>query len=373
MIKVDFKTRKEKREYDNEEREVTYLVINGISDKSSFYSDDKIPYTYSHFYNDKVIDILKKQSFSEIGKTFTNIGFGLDVEWWDNWIDVDVYCNQYDEIKPPCIKLNLQIQEWEHWAKPWSISSVAKQFEVNVKKCRDVKIKYWQEDDESILNGFGVEYYPENMDSIIEDELSVILETVKDIVDKTNQNLLTSIDSEAVLTFFQFPDEIKTACKQYLVYFTQFISDMGIEVDTELKEELNHTLFKVVPKDKTESLDKIREALNIYLTAPSNKDFQVQLANQTDIAAKQWEANYYHLKSQLSLAQSLLQAKDATIEMLQIANYQYKQLLESHSAKKELEKEEVIKGIVTVKKYEGKGFTIDFAEIFRRLKRKIKK
>lgn len=364
MIKVDFKTRKEKSDYDNEERDVTYLVINGISDRSSFYSNDKVPYEYSHFYKPKVIEILKKHSFSEIGRTFTNVGFGLDV---------DVYCNPYYKIKPPCIKLNLQIQEWEHWAKPWSISSLAKQFEVNVKEFEEVNIQYFQDDEESILNGFGVEYYPGSIDSIIDQELSKILSIVKSIVEKTNENLLTSIDSEAVLTYFQFPNEIKTACKQYLIYFTQFIADMGIEVDTELKEELNHTLFKIVPKDKAESLNRIREALSIYLNAPSNKDFQIQLANQTDIAVKQWEANYFHLKSQLSLAHSLLQAKAATIEMLQLSNYQYRQQLESHTAKKESEKEEIIRGIVAVKKYEGKGFTIDFAEIFRRLKRKIKK
>ncbi len=50
--------------------------------------------------------------------------------------------------------------------------------------------------------------------------------------------------------------------KQYLIYFTQFLADMGILADTELKEEVNHTLFKIIPKDKDESLDRVREALN---------------------------------------------------------------------------------------------------------------
>lgn len=224
-----------------------------------------------------------------------------------------------------------------------------------------------------MLNGFGITYYPKNGDETIGKELNKILGILEVIVDETKKDLLTSMDTESVITYFQFPEEIKTACIQYLVYFTQFIADMGINVDTELKEELNHTLFKIVPKDKEESLDKIREALNIYLNAPSDNAFQIQIANQNDIAVKQWESNYYHLKSQLSLATSIIQAKDAAIESLQLSNYQYKQLLESHTAKKESEKEEIIKGVVAVKKYEGKGFTIDFAEIFRRLKRTIKK
>ncbi len=253
------------------------------------------------------------------------------------------------------------------------MSSVAKQFGMNVNDLANENIKYWQVDDETMLNGFGVEYFPSDDESIIDTELSNILRIIATLTDKTNKELLTAIDSEAVLTYFQFPDEIKTACKQYLLYFTQFIADMGIVVDSEIKEELNHTLFKIVPKNKEESLDRIRETLHIYLNAPNDKNFQVQAANQNDIAVRQWEANIYHLKSQLSLATSIIQAKESTIEMLQLSNYQYKQLLESHSAKKESDNEEIIEGIVTVGKYEGKGFSIDFAEILRRLMRTIKK
>ncbi len=141
---------------------------------------------------------------------------------------------------------------------------------------------------------------------------------------ETKIAVFTSLDSEAVLTYFQFPEEMKTACKQYLLYFSQFLADIGISAKTELKEELNHTLFKVILVDKNESLDKIREALNIYLNAPAENDIQTQISNQKDIAVQQWEANIYHLKSQLVLAQSVIQAKNATIETLQLSNYQYK-------------------------------------------------
>jgi len=240
-------------------------------------------------------------------------------------------------------------------------------------KIKDKKIKYWQDDPDSILSGFGIEYFPSNDTSTIESELPYLLNILENTVGKTNKNLLLSIDSESVLTYFQFPDEVKTACKQYLVYFTQFIADMGIIVDTELKEELNHTLFKIIPKDKKESLEKIREALKIYLNSPNEKNFEIQLSTQTDIAFKQWEANFYHLKSQLSLTSSIIQAKDVTVEMLKISNYQYKQLLESHTAKKESDKKEIVKGIFAIKDYEGKGFSINLPKIFRRLKRTIKK
>ena len=192
------------------------------------------------------------------------------------------------------------------------------------------------------------------------------------MIDITNNNLIASVDKEAVLTYFQFPENIKTACKQYLIYFTQFIADLGINVDTEIKEELSHTLFKVTPQNIDEGLEKIRDALNVYLNAPGSKDFQISVVDYNDISVKQWEANIYHLKSQLALANSIHQANQATIQSLELSNYQYRQLLESRELKHESSKEEdIIKGIVAVKKYEGKGFSIDFGEMLEKIKTKI--
>lgn len=369
MITVEIKSKQEK----NEEGAITdseFLVINGIPDEESYFGKGKVK--YACFSNDEVITILQDNTFNEVGKNFTMISYATELEYWKDYVEIDIICSEYFDVKIPCIKIRLQFDNWEQWTKPWSMSSVAKQFEINIEELSKGKIKYWQDDDDSILNGFGFEYFPSNDLLNIGTEVSYLLHVLKSVVNATNKNLLTSLESESVLTYFQFPEEIKTACKQYLIYFTQFIADMGILVDTELKEELNHTLFKIIPKDKDESLDRIREVLNIYLNAPNERNFQIEISNQTDIAVKQWEANFYHLKSQLSLATSIIQAKDTTIEMLQLSNYQYRQLLESHNTKKGNEKEDIIKGIVEVKKYEGKVFNINFAEIFRRLKRSIK-
>lgn len=191
-------------------------------------------------------------------------------------------------------------------------------------------------------------------------------------IKETVESLLISSNKDTLSTYFHFPQESKTACIQYLVYFAQFLADLGISVDAEIKEEINQTLFKVSPHNKNQSLEQIREALEIYLKIPGEQTFELEISSQTDIAARQFESNVYHLKSQLLLAQSVIQAKDATIEMLQLSNYQYKQHLEIH-ADKELEKEDVIKGIVAVKKYEGKGFSINLPEILRRLRRKFTK
>jgi len=364
MLKVELGNKKSKTKD-------KYVIVNDVEDLDSTYSDIHYPSVF--LYNDDVIDILIGHSFREVGEHFTKLHFSYDYDWWDSSVSIEIICNKSLNDNFPALRIDLQLQDWEHWAKPWSMASVAKQLEINVKHLKNNQVIYWQDDEDSMLNGFGIEYFPESELSTIDIELDKVLTLVESLALQTNQDLLASIDTNAVVTFFQFPEEAKTACKQYLIYFAQFLADLGIQADTEIKEELSHTLFKVIPTDKNESLEQIRQALDLYLNAPSDSSLSTQTANQSDISIRQWEANIFHLKSQLALATSIIQAKETTIEMLQLSNYQYKQLLETSKSNKDENKEDVIKGIVTVDKYEGKGFTINIAELLRRLKRTIGK
>jgi hypothetical protein len=333
-----------------------------LEEKESFKKFDIL---HQHTF-DEARDIVKKSKDNFIIAYF-------EVDWWEDNLSVCVFLDKLRDYVTPSIEFSMQFQDWEDWNKPWSMSSFANEFEQNIKKLNDKQFKYYQEDQESMLNGFGVNYYPSDGSLKIKLEIDYAFTVIDRLLVETNKSLVQTLNDEVVFTYFQFPEEVKNACKQYLVYFAQFMADLGIIIDTELKEELNYTLFKVVPTNKEESLDKIKEALNIYLNAPNDNNFHIQASNQTDIAVRQWEANVFHLKSQLSLAGSIIQAKDATIEMLQLSNYQHRQLLESPNFRKEHDKEDVIKGVLSVGKFESKGVTINFAEIFRRLKRIIKK
>lgn len=368
MLNIEFKP-KEKEEKDS--RDEFYIVVNGIPDKDSYYSE--YIYKSAGFYDDEVVEILLAHSFGEIGKHFTQIGFNLERDWWDDWLDFDVYCNKYFEERFPRIRVNLRV-ETEHWAKPWSLVEFSKALAKTVDTYNNPNISYFQEDEEFVGNGFGVEFLIEDTSSIIKSHIDECVNILKDVIDKTNNYLIANIDKESLTTYFQFPESVKTACNQYLVYFAQFVADIGIEVDTELKQVSNSTtLFKITPLNKEEALTNIKEALSIYLQAPSMNDFEIQTANFNDIAVSQWQANIFHLKSQLAISRTLLQAKDALIENLQLSNYQYRQIVEQKTQIKPADKdEELIKDIVTVKKFDGKGFSVNFPEILRRLKRVFK-
>jgi len=66
------------------------------------------------------------------------------------------------------------------------------------------------------------------------------------------------------------------------------------------------------------------------------------------------------------LANATIQAKDAAIEYLKMSNYQLKSLADSSQAKDE---EDLVPGIISIKKIEGNGFSVNAPEILRQLKR----
>lgn len=223
--------------------------------------------------------------------------------------------------------------------------------------------------------------YEKDFTKTIGEHLIDAMEATKKIISIANNRLAENFKyhnsdtwgNSAIEILFDFPEHLKIPCKQYLLYFSQFLSDIGIEASTQITEEAQKTLFQILPNDKNEAMHKIKEALEVYLNTPSILNFENEIMqSSTDIAAQQWMANVMHLKSQLILSQSIIQAKDVTIEALELNNYRYKQMLISQEKTNE-KQEKILKGIVTIDEYKGKGFSINLAEILRMLKRKFGK
>ncbi|MEJ7680425.1 MAG: hypothetical protein WKG06_21745 [Segetibacter sp.] len=126
-------------------------------------------------YNEKIIELLLNHSFKEVGESLVQWNYFKEIEWWENYLDIDIYCAKQYDYKFPKIRITLQLKEWEYWAKPWSMSSLAKELEENVIELNNAKLEYWQEDEQSMLNGFGVEYFPDNIDFIIKPEVEHVL------------------------------------------------------------------------------------------------------------------------------------------------------------------------------------------------------
>lgn len=186
--------------------------------------------------------------------------------------------------------------------------------------------------------------------------------------------LHTNLRHGSVVSYFRFPEQVRVPCEQYLLYFTQFLRDVGVKADAELRSEAGRVLFSVTPEDGEQALDAIRRALDVYLELPAARQMQIiEIADAIEV--QRLAANIQHLRGQLMLASAALQLKEATIEQQQITIHHQAALLSGSVMQDGLirtetggEREEIFGGTVAITKLEGKGFEVNLPEIFRRVR-----
>jgi hypothetical protein len=210
----------------------------------------------------------------------------------------------------------------------------------------------------------------------IGDQITRCSEILREIHQDAEKSLSSKLRADSVVMYFDFPGQVRIACEQYLLYFVQFLHELGIDAAAELKHDPGGILFAVTPATAQDALDKVRLALEIYLRLPSGS---IKDASTTDgIEIQRLAANIHHLKGQLALASAIIQTKDATIETQRITIEHQLRLssgeivLDSLKVSNEppgaTDKEEIVDGIFSITKYQGKGFELNLAEIVRRLK-----
>lgn len=224
----------------------------------------------------------------------------------------------------------------------------------------------------------AISFIVKDTDNIIDAEVYEHKATLNHLHELTKASLLAKLHSESIVMQFDFPEEVRVPCEQYLLYFSQFLRDLGVETETALTHEAGQVLFTVTPADKEQALDNIRAALDTYLHLPSNP---VSESINESIAVQRLESNIFRLRGDLKLAAAEIQAKNATIQAHELTISIQKRLLSGEiiidSLKdvtpKPKDKEEMLGGTFAIKKYEGKGFDLDLPKIFRHFKQLFKK
>ena len=181
----------------------------------------------------------------------------------------------------------------------------------------------------------------------------------------------SSSESVSLTVPFDFEEPIKIMCQQYLLYFGQFLSDLGISAQTALThKKAGEVLFTVTPTDRNQALDRIKRALDIYLGLASSNFTE---SNSDSIEVQRLESTIYRLRSDLKLAAAELQLKDATLRTQEVAlrliNGEILTNSVSDESSKPDEKEDVIPGVLALSTYKEKGLEINLGELFRKLKK----
>lgn len=181
----------------------------------------------------------------------------------------------------------------------------------------------------------------------------------------TVESLMSKLRQESVVMHFDFPEEFKVPCEQYLLYFVQFLKDLGVGATAELRHEAEKVLFAVTPKDKETALDKIRAALETYLQLPSALSADA-VPLEYEIAVQRLAANIDHLKGQVRLNHAELRLANATIQTQQVTIERLLRPIEE-------DREQLLGGTVALTKFKWKGVEFNLPEILRRLRRMFRR
>ena len=166
------------------------------------------------------------------------------------------------------------------------------------------------------------------------------------IINKFHWEVVHRLENEksedSILNTFNFPKEFKIPCEQYLLYFAQFLQDLGINATSNLKEEAGKVLFSVTPTDDIEALDKIREALAVYLNLPSSpivydESFAaMRLQQQVENLQHSQKMAVREIRSaerELRLAQTVIEHQDKIITQKDSIIEQQNKVIEKISSK----------------------------------------
>lgn len=211
----------------------------------------------------------------------------------------------------------------------------------------------------------------------IVEEIVASINTVRMFLNAIDDKIKAATSPNSIVYSFNFPPEIAISCEQYLQYFIQFLRDLGVEATSELRHKAGEVLFTVTPVDERDALDKIREAMSIYLELPKSP---VSNDMENEIAVQRLEMAVHRLQGELKLAAAEIRANNTTIEAQRLMLDVQKKMLSGEimtNAVKDITPkpeadEPILGGLITLSTI-GKGIKINFAEMFRKLKRQFRK
>lgn len=290
--------------------------------------------------------------------------------------EVVFWCSERNTLETIDVQFRIR-PRLEEWDKPWSLAALAEAVAAKVEE--DHVIRHWEGDldspehrdwDSGVSFVLPVAVRPETLlQTVWDDAMPHGLRFVREVTVHLGREKRRG--NHSVEQMFEFPASVRAACEQYLLYFVQFLRDLGVEADAALTEDASRVLFSVVPRSGPEALEKVRAALDAYLALAENPG-AFDTPGPKDVAVQQLSANVLHLRSQLQLAAAVMSAKDAQIEALSFTNAQFRHYaLPVSAGPPPVDEEAVVEGVLSVTAYEAKGVRINLPEILRRLKRRL--
>ncbi|MDQ6788065.1 MAG: hypothetical protein M3033_14770 [Acidobacteriota bacterium] len=317
---------RENTEIENYEKEYPYHLIRngeilefaGARKLPNYYENENLDYGYEIEAFNETSKMLASYPISAFPEAFTlHFIDWIDIE--DFTLNLLIHLPKGSDVS----QVNFQfLPNLIYWKHSYSFFDFAKTFQEILRENfpdwnllpTAIEYKNFTEIEPFIFHNFG--------ELAIKEELKDYEKIITSIHKKTISKLNSKAINKSLVSLFNFPETIKNSCEQYLIYFAQFLKDLGINATSNLKEEAGKVLFSVTPIDDVEALDKIREALAVYLHLPEspiiyNESFaamrlQQQIENLQH-SQRMTEREIRSSERELRLAQTVIEHQDKII------------------------------------------------------------
>ncbi len=255
-------------------------LFNDALKIDEIYSYDIKRYSDENGYN-LIVEIESESNFKGFGSyrlidfpllDSINFKFNNDIYspvsrigiWGERYEDKDPLSNQEKEFNL-YLYLDFDLSTWD---KSYSFNTFVTNFSNELQKeCESIDFEINNEDERKVFVIDFMEILPEeSFLNVIEEKIN----SIKIVFDRIKSNFFENYQDK-IIEGFNFPESLKISCGQYLLYFAQFLQDLGINATSNLEEEAGKVLFSVTPTDDVAALDKIREALAVYLNLPASQ------------------------------------------------------------------------------------------------------
>lgn len=268
----------------------------------------------------------------------------LPLESFQGHVNVNIKISFSTPRAPKSADFQLYIQpDSEEWSNPYSFSKYRGSFYEEIFKGSILnELEIYRYDDLAVVPPIFQDVNLIEIEGSFEVDERTVAECVGRYVEEIKRidgmvcNALVRDQTFGILTGeFSFPENIRSSCEQYLLYFGTFLKDLGISASAEIKEKADKVLFSVIPTDDSEALSKIREALSIYLDLPT----QV-IAYDDSFAAMRLEQQIRNLEhaqrmgeTEVRLAFEVIESTDKIISQKDSTIEQQRKIIEKITSK----------------------------------------
>ena len=152
----------------------------------------------------------------------------------------------------------------------------------------------------------------EVIDDFVKRASSLMLKVLNDMARSTSDSMFSRV--------FSFPEDYKFICCQYLMWFGEFLSGLGIQAEVSTKDEGGgYIVFSTAFENNEILMSKVESLFYEYICLPycdylpsndSSASVEEKLVRNTLLAQVE------HFKSQILLKDSIIEVKNIAIDML---------------------------------------------------------